>query len=90
MQQIFRNGWKIFSERRDAWITFSRESKQRLPPWFRGEGRERGGSGEGVVVVHVGEKTQLLHNISWIPDSYFPPDDRNGASFSALAAWIRH
>ena len=43
MQQIFRNGWKIFSERRDAWITFSRESKQSLPPWFHGEGREWGG-----------------------------------------------
>ena len=50
----------------------------------------RGGSGEGVVAVHVGEKTQLLHSISWIPDSYFPPDVRNGASFSPLAAWIWH
>ena len=48
MQQIFRNGWKIFSERRDAWITFSRESKQSLPPWFRGEGRERGGGSGGA------------------------------------------
>lgn len=40
MQQIFRNDWKMFSERRDAWIRFFKEGKQSIPSWFSREKRE--------------------------------------------------
>lgn len=51
MQQIFRNVWNIFSERRDAWIRFFKEEKQSILPWFSGERKEGW--------VHVGKKQCL-------------------------------